>query len=47
MALKVSGQTETYLLRNLNIADGQLKHRDFGPNANLSPVLFTSEGVEE
>jgi hypothetical protein len=47
MSLTVLGQTETYLLRDLYIADGQLKHRDFGPNTNLGPILFASEAIEE
>lgn len=42
MTLKVLGQTQTYLLRKLYIADGNLKHRDFGPNTNLGPILYTS-----
>jgi hypothetical protein len=46
MELKVSENTETYLLRNLYIADGQLKHRDFGPDTDLGPVLFTSKITE-
>jgi hypothetical protein len=43
MALQIDGETKTYLLRNLYIADGQLKHRDFGLNTNLGPVAFTSK----
>jgi hypothetical protein len=46
MALKVLGKTETYLLRKLYIADGQLMHRDLGPNTNLGPILFTSEVIK-
>jgi len=47
MRLKVLAETKTYLLRNLYIADGQLKHRDLGPNTNLGPILFSSEVVDE
>ncbi len=47
MALTVLDQTETYLLRKLYIADGQLLHRDFGPNTNLGPILYTSEAITE
>lgn len=46
MNLKVLGETETYLLRNLYIADGQLMHRDYGPNTNLGPILYASEPDE-
>ena len=42
LAITVLGETETYLLRNLYISDGNLKHRDWGPNTNLGPVLYTS-----
>jgi hypothetical protein len=47
MALKVMGQTQTYLLRNLYIADGQLLNRNFGPNTNIGPILYTSEAITE
>ncbi|WP_417605402.1 hypothetical protein [Primorskyibacter flagellatus] len=47
MALTVLGNVKTYLLRKLYIADGHLKYRDFGPNTNLGPILFTAAGVEE
>ncbi|WP_417247316.1 hypothetical protein [Celeribacter sp.] len=47
MKLSLAGQSETYLLRKLYIADGQLMHRDFGPNTNLGPVLFKSETMDE
>jgi hypothetical protein len=47
MALKVLGKTETYLLRNLYIADGQLMHRDYGPNTNLGPIFYTSDVIEK
>ena len=47
MALKILGETQMYLLRDLYIADGHLKHREFGPNTDLGPILFTSEGVPE
>jgi hypothetical protein len=40
MALEEAGSRKTYLLRNLYIADGQLKHRDFGRNTNLGPILY-------
>lgn len=43
MELSILDGTERYLLRNLYIADGQLKHRDYGPNTNLGPVLYTDE----
>lgn len=46
MSLRILGETQTYLLRNLYIADGQLKYRDFGPNTNLGPILYTSEAKE-
>lgn len=46
MSLRVLGETQTYLLRNLYIANGQLKYRDFGPNTNLGPILYTSEAKE-
>lgn len=35
-------ENETYLLRELYIADGVLKHRDWGPNRNLGSVAFVS-----
>lgn len=47
MSLRILGQTESYLLRKLYIADGVLKHRDWGPNTNLGPILFTSEVADE
>lgn len=47
MALRVLSETKTYLLRNLYIADGQLKYRDWGPNTNLGPVAFTSKEIPE
>ena len=47
MALEISGKTKTYLLRKLYIADGQLRHRDFGINTNLGPVLFSSDALPE
>lgn len=47
MALQIGDQTKTYLLRKLYIADGQLKHRDFGLNTNLGPVAFTSKELPE
>lgn len=47
MTLTVSDQTETYLLRNLYIADGNLMYRDWGPNTDLGPILFTSEAAKE
>jgi hypothetical protein len=47
MALQLGGKTKTYLLRKLYIADGQLKHRDFGLNTNLGPVAFTSKELPE
>lgn len=40
MTLNEAGETNTYLLRNLYIADGQLKHRDFGFNTDLGPILY-------
>lgn len=47
MALEAGGKTKTYLLRQLYIADGQLKHRDFMMNTNLGPVAFTSKELSE
>ena len=47
MVLNISGEFTSYLLRNLYIADGQLMNRDFGPNKNLGPILYTSEPLEE
>ncbi|TPE52159.1 hypothetical protein [Amaricoccus solimangrovi] len=47
MGLTISGETETYLLRNLYIADGHLKYRDYGPNTDLGPILYMSEPVED
>jgi hypothetical protein len=47
MALQIADNTETYLLRNLYVADGELKHRDYGPNTTLGPILFTSETLDE
>jgi len=47
MALQSEGKTKTYLLRKLYIADGQLKHRDLGPNTNLGPVAFTSKEITQ
>lgn len=46
MALDESGETRTYLLRNLYIADGELKHRNRFINANLGRVLLTSGNPE-
>lgn len=40
MSLETAGDTKTYLLRKLYIADGQLKHRDFGRNTDLGPILY-------
>ncbi len=47
MRLIVEDETNEYLLRNLYIADGLLKHRDFGPNTTIGPVLFTSNEPEK
>lgn len=47
MALQVQGETKTYLLRKLYIADGQLKHRDWAINTNLGPVAFTAKELAE
>jgi hypothetical protein len=47
MALNTGDDTKTYLLRKLNIADGQLKHRDLLLNTNLGPVAFTAPEVSE
>jgi hypothetical protein len=47
MALQVQGETKTYLLRKLYIADGQLKHRDWAINTNLGPVAFTAKELPE
>jgi len=47
MALEDAGRIQTYLLRKLYIADGQLKHRDFGINTDLGPILFTSAASGE
>jgi len=47
MELKVGAETKTYLLRKLYIVDGQLKHRGWGPNTNLGPVLFTSNEIKK
>ncbi|GAA0287023.1 hypothetical protein [Rhodovulum strictum] len=43
MALRTESGVETYLLRNLYIADGQLKHRKWGPipNRTLGPIVYT------
>lgn len=40
LRLTIDGQTETYLLRDLYIADWQLKHRDWGFNTDLGPIFF-------
>lgn len=47
MALTVLNETKTYLLRKLYIADGHLKHRDWGPNTNLGPILLTANAPEK
>jgi hypothetical protein len=47
MALDEAGEVRTYLLRNLYIADGELKHRDLFRNTNLGPVFLTSENTEK
>lgn len=47
LKLTVSGEVVTYVLRNLYIADGQLKHRDWGPNTKLGPILYTSDAIED
>ncbi len=48
LELMQGGATETYLIRKLYIADGVLKHRDWGPNTDLGPVAFVApqEGEE-
>ncbi|TCM82607.1 hypothetical protein [Rhodovulum steppense] len=42
MELRTDGAVDTFLLRNLYIADGQLKHRKWGPvpNRTLGPIVF-------
>lgn len=47
MSLRILGETKTYLLRKLYIVDGELKHRDFGPNTNLGRIMFTAKAAEE
>ena len=47
MALNINGETKTYLIRKLYIADGQLKHRDLLLNTNLGPVTFKSKEVTQ
>lgn len=47
MALDISGETKTYLLRKLYIADGQLKYRTPLRDTNLGPVSFKSKQLDE
>lgn len=46
MALGGAGDARTYLLRNLYIADGELKHRDRFRNTSLGPIFLTSENID-
>jgi hypothetical protein len=41
MLLTVKENTETYLLRDLYISDGNLMHRERGFDTNIGPVAFT------
>lgn len=43
MAIRGTGENDIYLLRNLYIVDGNLKHRDWGPNTNLGAVAFKAK----
>ncbi len=48
LELAQGDKTESYRIRKLYIADGVLKHRDWGPNTDLGPVAFVApqEGAE-
>jgi hypothetical protein len=45
--LTIKGESDTYLLKNLYIADGQLMHSDWGLNTKLGAVLFAPRDTEE
>jgi hypothetical protein len=47
MSLRVPGENKVYLLRDLYIVDGQLKHRDWGPNTTLGPVAYKAKELAE
>jgi hypothetical protein len=40
MELAAGGSPRLFLLRNLYLEDGQLRHRDWGPNTDLGAVVF-------
>lgn len=46
MTLTEQGETKTYLLRKLYISDGSLKHRNFGINTDLGPIVYIADDVE-
>lgn len=46
MQLTVEGSTETYLLRNLYVSDGNMMYRDWGFDTKIGPVAYTEAPKE-
>lgn len=47
MEITAAGETRRYLLRKLYIADGHLKHRDFGLNTDLGQILYSQKPIDQ